>query len=149
MKADWLEASSLERMHQLVAAINTLSIHAKLLLVGSMDPTEPDEIDVARERLLSFLNRFSALIRDANRRRDGAVVGADPQLAGLAANYLDLSKQAAPDSTFLATPLEEASEMVRSERDEDLTRLVPFLRELRSLIQQQPQTDVTELLGDS
>lgn len=149
MKADWLEASSLERMHQLVAAINTLSIHAKLLLASRTDPAQPDDIDVAREHLLNFLNRFNALIRDADRSRDGAVVGADPQLAGLAASYLDLSRQAAPDSPLFTTPLEEASEMVRSERDEDLARLVPFLRELRSLIQQQPQADVTELLGDS
>jgi len=149
MKADWLEASSLERMHQLVAAINTLSIHSKLLLAGEADPAEPGDIDLAREHLLGFLNRFSAIIRDAVRSRDGAVVGADPQLAGLAANYLDLARQAAPDSPFLATPLDEASEMVRSERDEDLARLVPFLRELRALIQQQPQVDATELLGES
>ncbi len=149
MKTDWLEASSLERMHQLVAAINTLSIHAKLLLAGRADPAQPDDIDVARQHLLGFLNRFSALIRDANRSRDGAVVGADPQLAGLAANYIDLSRQATPDSPLLTIPLDQASEMVMSERDQDLVQLVPFLRELRSLIQQQPQADATELLGDS
>lgn len=147
MKADWLEASSAEQMRRLVSAINTLSIHAKLQIGGKDNPAPVADVEGARESVIEFIRRFQMVVENADRNRDGAIVGADPQISGLATQYLELSRQVTTDAPVFALPLDEALEITRSGRAEDLQLLVLFLRDLRSLILQLPQTDVTELLS--
>ena len=50
MKNDWLTASSFERTHEIVSAINTLSIHAKLVLAGIDDSTNQEEVEKLKQK---------------------------------------------------------------------------------------------------
>ena len=45
MTGDWLAAANFEQTHDLVSAINTLSIHAKLALAGAANTGDPAEVE--------------------------------------------------------------------------------------------------------
>jgi len=147
MNSDWLAAASFERMHEIVSAVNTLSIHAKLTLASVADPSPEMEIRKARKRLLDFLQRLEAALEGIQQSADGAVVGTDPQLGELALQFLHVGaggrRGSAPALAMATLP-----DLIRSNRGEDLSRLVPYLDELRALVEQQTHADVTGILGD-
>jgi hypothetical protein len=148
MKSDWLAAANFERTHEVVSAINTLSIHAKLTLASVADPASDAEIEQARERLLDFLGRLEAVLHEVARDDDGTVVGTDPRLGELALHFIagrTHSRQRPRPSAF---PLETLPDLVRSDRPEDLRRLVPHLQELRALLEEETQADIAGILGD-
>lgn len=128
---DWLAASTFEQAHEVASAINTLSIHAKLLLDGVDDPTPIDDVQKARRRLSSFLGRLQAVLGESG--STGVVIGADPQLGDVAGRFL--SRQVREHGTREAPRLlTELPTLIESDREEDLPRLVAGLQELRTLV---------------
>src|SRR5487761_419081 len=93
MEDDWRAAASFERTHVILSAVNTLLIHAKLILAGVPDPTPGAEIQKARGTLTSLLNRLGSLVEATGQRKNSAVVGADPQLAELARWFIRKQRQ--------------------------------------------------------
>jgi hypothetical protein len=142
MKSDWLAASSFERTHETISAINTLSIHAKLTLTNIPDPASEADLESARQHLIAFLNRLQALLEGARPSQGGAVVSADPQLGELAMRYL-LDDRSRPGRTpSSAVPMSAVVDLVRSERREDMEALVEHLRSLRTLLEQYSHNDI-------
>ena len=146
MKSDWLTAASFERMHEIVSSINTLSIHAKLTLAGVPDPTPEGQISAARRRLLSLFERLKSVIAAAEQRTDGAVLGADPQLGELALQFLTKREGGRRPVTPKLSSV-KLSHLVRSDQPEDLRRLVPYLEELRALVEAATRGDLAGILG--
>ena len=147
-RRDWLAAASFERTHEIVSAINTLSVHAKLLLSGINDP---DDVAVkqARARLTEFLERVEALLRDAEQNGEGTVVGADPRLGDLALRFLSSKQRLPRQSAIFSTPFDRLRELIASEQADDLQALIPCLHDLRSLVEQHSRADVASILGDN
>jgi hypothetical protein len=141
-KNDWLAAVGFEQAHEVASAINTLSIHAKLLLAGTRDPTPAQDIQQARQRLASFVERLQAVVKDV--RDKGAVVGADPQIADVALALLAETRRD-PSSHGHPTLLEDLPSLIQSERSQDLPRLVKGLQELRSLVEVDTTSEPGEL----
>ena len=147
MKNDWLTASSFERTHEIVSAINTLSIHAKLVLAGIDDSANQEEVDKSRGRLLAFLNRFESLLRETELGRDSAVIGTDPRLGDLALRYLSEKRRQPRRSPLYEISLAQLIDLVRTERWEDLPSVISCLRGLRSLVEAHSHADVIGILG--
>jgi hypothetical protein len=141
-KNDWLAASSFEQAHELASAINTISIHAKLLLSGAQDPTPESEIKRSRAHLLSFLKRLQTIVKDTKKR--GPVVGADPHMEDLARAFL---VGGSADSGAHEAPrlLDEIPNLVESEKPSDLNRLLKDLERLRSLVVVENPSEPVEL----
>lgn len=148
VKNDWLTASSFEQVHELISAINVLSIHAKLTMAGVEDPTDEDEVKRARGSLLTFLDSFQALLQDAEQNRGGTIVSADPRMGELAVRYLSQKQRLLQETPLYDVPFDRLRELIEADDLEDLRSLVSFLRDLRSLIEQHAYTDVVELLGE-
>jgi hypothetical protein len=148
MKSDWLAAASFERTHEVVSAINTLSIHAKLALAGVADPTPSTEIEQARRRLLEFLGRLEAVLKEAEQDEDGTIVGTDPRLGDLALQLLGGPARGDRRPPPSALPLAAVAPLVQSDRPDDLRRVVPYLQELRTRIEEQMHADVAGILGE-
>lgn len=146
MEGDWLAASSFERTHEILSAINILSIHAKLHLAGTVDPIDEAVVEQARGRLLEFLTGFGELLQNADQA--GAVVGADPRLAELAQRYRVATQRIPRSSLVFELTVGELSDLVRSERAEDLPKLVECLRGLRGLLEQHSVADAVGILGE-
>jgi glutathione S-transferase len=142
-KNDWLAASSFEQAHEVASAINTLSIHAKLLLDGITDPAPAEEVQQARQRLRAFLARLQAVLEDA--QRAGAVVGADPQLGDVALRFLS-RQQGQPGKRATPGLMVELPALIESERPDELRRLVTGLHELRSLVDVHAPSEPVQLV---
>lgn len=146
MQNSWLAASSFERMHEILIAINALSIHAKLILAGRPDPAGEVEVHTARNKLLNFLHQIRTLLLDAEADR-GPVVGVDPGLAELAIQYL--SRQQSHETSRLANlSFADLDRLVVSEQKDDLVALVDYLHDLRALLEQSTHSAVTGILGE-
>ncbi len=148
MKSDWLTATSFERTFQIVSAINTLLIHAKLALAGMPDPASEGDLAEARDRLVAFLNQFQTVLEAAEQRADGMIVGADPRLTEFALHFV-AERQRLPQRASLYTrPLPQVAELVQSEQAEDLPELVACLQALRALFEQHSHADIVGLFRD-
>jgi hypothetical protein len=142
MKSDWLAASSFERTHEVISAINTLSIHAKLTLADISDPTDATDLETARQRLSSFLERLQGLVDGAKQSRGGAVVGADPELGELAIRYLHDVQSQGKQSNSRVLPISAIAKLLHSEQRQDLQTLIDYLSDLRILLEQYSHNDL-------
>lgn len=147
MSAEWLSATSFERSHKVLAAINTLSVHAKLSLAGHAAPTDEADIQRSRDDLVQFVERLERTVLQVERAGDGAIVGADPRMVVLANEFLT-EKQGRPRKSGLySMRLNEIGALIR-DTPGDPSALVPVLRDLRELIERHSHADVVAILGD-
>lgn len=147
MKNDWMTTSSFERMHEVISAINVLSIHAKLVKAKVIDPTDQADIQRARDRLLTFLGRFQVLIQNAE-QGGATVVGADPRLGELALRFLSHKRRLSHRTPLYEMSFDRLRELIKVDNSESLPDLISCLRDLRSLVEQHAYADVVDLLGD-
>ncbi len=148
MQGDWLSASSFERVHDIISAINTLSIHAKLMLRGVPDPVDEAEVVRSRTYLFEFLNRFQHVLSSAEQSSDGTVVGVDPRLGELAVRYLSQKQRRYGESRLFTVPVDQLREVAESVLPENLHTLVAYLDDLRTLLEQNSRADVVGVLGE-
>lgn len=148
MKNDWLAASSFERTHEIVSAINALSIHAKLTLAKVDRTGDAEKVRDARSRLTEFLDEFSPVLRETEASHDHAIMGTDPRLSELALRFLSARRRWPQPSVLFTTPLTRVRDLLWSERPEDLPTLISCLEGLRLLVEQNSHADVLGILGD-
>ena len=147
MSKEWLAAANYERTQGLVSAINTLSMHAKLALLGRDDAKISSHAQTAREFLRRFLERFAVLVSDAESAPFSPLPGADPRLRSLANRYLHAREQTPARSILFELPPAELDQLLVSDDADDRERLVDCLRTLRAVLEEQAHTDLTDLLG--
>lgn len=148
MATEWLTARSFERSHEIIAAINTLSIHGKRILAGKLDDSRREEIADARRVLFAFLDRFSSVVSQAEQQPDATIIGADPRLSSLAKRFMAAKRQLPQRSLFYARSLDDLRDLLRSDKSEDQERLIESLRDLRVLIEQHSHADIVGILGE-
>ena len=148
MSASWLSTENFERTHQIISAINTLSVYAKLTAAGiADDTTNAAEIADARELLKCFFEKFEQVLVKTKGNDKIFVKGIDPRLNALAQKFETAHNQY-PRSTLYELPFGKIAELLYSEQPEDLTVLVDCLRGLRGLLEQNCRTDISNLLGE-
>lgn len=161
MKASWLSADNVDRSRTIIRAINTLAIHAKLLLSGVADEERLPEVRAAHTIVSDFLERFVALVAEAEENRVGRtmglVTGVSPRLSQLARTVASKRREWPQRSPLYSRPLLDLRQELRDDLDAVLTpngneylrlqRLIESLRELRSLLEQNARGDVAAMLG--
>ena len=148
MNTEWLAAGSFERTHEVISAINTLSINAKLALAGHKSAATIEDVAEARAHLKAFLSRFDHIVREVERNQKGPVLGADPRLGLLAKRFVAEKKQRPLRSSLYTVPIERLIALIDSERAEDQKDLIDSLRDLRTLVEQHAHADVVGILGE-
>lgn len=147
MKSDWLMTSNFERAFGVISAINTLAIHAKLLLAGAHDPTLPDDVHAARSRLESFLDKLQGLVQAAD-DETALVVGDDPRMAELALHYRRERRQVPVRSALYTVSLPELRRLIQSDQPADIPQLIECLDSLRTIVEQNVHSDFAGILGE-
>jgi hypothetical protein len=147
MSEEWLAAESFERAHKIISAINTLSIHAKLTIVGVEDTTTPEEIADARQQLSLFLDQFEHIVSEVEKDEEAPLPGVDPRLSSLAQQFVS-AKHQWPHPALYDMPLKKFEQLLNSERATDLPDLIECLRALRSLMEQHVHSDVVGIFGE-
>ncbi len=148
MKNDWLTTSSFERAFEIVAAINVLSIDAKLTKAHAKNPIDSEEAGNAQSKLLSFLDALETLIEDAKGDQTGIVLGADPRFGELALHYMEEQHRLPPRSVLYTFSIHQLKELIQLHQQENLDTLIECLTSLRSMIEQYSQADIAGLFGD-
>lgn len=155
----WLAAENVARTEQAIRAINTLSIHAKLLLRHQPDEARLPEVEASRVTLRAFLDQLVPLIEQAESTRPGEplglVTGGDLRMSQLAATLAMRRRQWPQTSPLYIRPLADLRQEVVADLEaplvpdsrERLQRVIDSLRELRLLIEQCARTDAISLLG--
>lgn len=63
MSKQWLAIQSWQHDQSLISAINTLSIHTKLSLTGTVDNQRQAAVDEAKQKLNAFLQEISSILQ--------------------------------------------------------------------------------------
>ena len=148
MNSDWLSAQSYQDAHELLTAVNRLSIDIKLSLAGYSRRTSPTEQQSARLVVSRFLERFDDLLQHLRAGGPSFIAGVDPRLESLAHRYLRETRQRPRRSSFANTTPGELRRLMESVERSDQERLVACLRDLRVLLEQHTYADLGRLLGE-
>jgi hypothetical protein len=148
VNSDWLTASSFERTAEIMSAINTLSIHAKLTQAGIEDPADPSEVKRSRDKLVAFLDQLRRIIQNSEQQQLNLMIGADPRFGALATQYVVEQRRLPPKAFLYTLSLSQFGELINSERPEEISKLVDCLESLRTLFEQYAHPDVSGMLGD-
>ena len=148
MRSDWMAAASFSRTREVISSINTISIHAKLVSAGEKDPHNPDDLNLAREKLCTFLAGFGKLIEKGTSGQDDIIIGSDPRLSELAKMFIEEKRHLPQKSTLFKLPTEKLIHLVRSNNIDDMAELISCLRDLRNILDQHSHYDVVGILGE-
>lgn len=148
MSTDWLTIQSFQRSQDLLAAINTLSIHTKLKLAGVADEERAEAAAEARERLATFLEDFEKIVQQAEEAEEG-MLGVDPRLQQLVRSFVAAKrdKERFHSRLFTQSPAETLN-LLASTDEEDQQALVECLADLRALVEEHISTDTHRILSE-
>lgn len=146
MSSEWLTTESFERNHRLITAINTLSVHTKLVREGIANPPSIGDIGQAREELTAFLNRLEPLLHEVDVNREAPILGTDSRFSQLVRQFASAKRR--PKSVLQTLPIERVAALLDSSRSNDQDTLIEYLRALRLLVEQHTHADVVGLLGE-
>jgi hypothetical protein len=71
MSTEWLSIQSFQYDQDLLTAINTLSIHVKLNLLGETDEKRLEAAQLARQKLDAFFRKLEPIIQEAEQAETG------------------------------------------------------------------------------
>lgn len=144
MSAEWLVIQSFQRNQDLLAAINTLSIHTKLVLAGVADEERAEDAEKAREELVSFLKTLEQAVDQVE--QENALVGLDPRLRKLARRFVAARRNRRRFRSSLFTKsLSDVKHLLTPTDEEEQQALVESLSDLRSLIEEHAHTDANQI----
>jgi hypothetical protein len=145
---EWLTSQAFERAHRVLAAINTLSIYAKLRESNYPVREMDGEVDAARGEVIEFLGLLGEAVASARQDRDHIAFGADPRMGQLAQEVLSLQREQPSKSSVATTPLEEMRDLLASRDLQPLPLLINYLRDLRALLEEHAHADAVRMLGE-
>lgn len=148
MSDEWFIANNLERTYQVLSAINLLSINAKLTLLKSENPIETGELEQAKQDLMKFANELSELIEKAERREGRTILGTDLRMGQIASHFRDVMSQYQSTGDLSKVRLDELSNLLETNNESNLSQLVEYLDQLRSLIEQYSYSDTVAVFGE-
>jgi hypothetical protein len=148
MSTDWLAIQSFQRSQDLLAAINTLSIHTKLELSGLDDGKRAEAAARAREKLAAFLEAFDKIVQQAERADGEALLGIDPRLQQLARSFVTAKRNRSRfHSTLFTQSPSKTVGLLTATEERDQRALVECLTDLRTLVEEHIYTDTHQILS--
>lgn len=149
MNPEWLAIQSFQQSQDLLAAINTLSIHTKLKLSGYPDEGRAENVAKARETLTSFLKDFEQVVEQVKQAGNGPLLGVDPRLRQLARSFAYARRERHRfRSCLFRKPISGVVSLLASTDKIDQQALIECLSELRTLVEEHMQADTTRILKD-
>jgi ribosomal protein L31E len=146
MSQEWLNIQSFFTDHELIRAINDLSIAVKLELASVRDAERVQRAGKARQILRGFLTRLSEIEAEGERE---VVLGIDARFQSLTEALASARQDSARFSSVLmregaagALPLLDADEKAAKQK------LLESLAELRRVVEQHQQADASVIFEE-
>lgn len=150
MSTEWLAIQGLQQDQDLLAAINTLSIHTKLRLAGVADDEQKaKDVAEAQQELTSFLETMEGVFDQVERIEKGALIGLDPHWRNLVRSFVAArrDRHRFRSKLFEGRP-STVVDLLESTGREDQERLVEVLSDLRNLVEEHAHKSTHQILGD-
>jgi len=147
MTADWLTFQSFQRSQEVLKAINTLSVHLKLMLNGIADEERSQAAKQSVETLRAFLDEIEAAACQADRTEPALMLGVDPRFQQLVHDYLAARRRRRFRSRLFTDSIGDVKMLLNSNARSDQRALVECLAELRVLVEEHMHEDVSQVLG--
>jgi hypothetical protein len=149
MSTQWLAIQSFQYDQDLLAAINTLSIHTKLELAGVADSERIEAAKQAREKLTSFFRELEVIVPLAEQGETTPLLGTTPRLRQLVKSFTAARGNSHQfRSVLFRDKLSHAQQLLYSDKPEDKQALVQCLEELRTLVEEHVDTDAAQIFGE-
>jgi len=146
MSIKWLTVQSFRSSQELITAINTLSIHTKLLLIGNNDNDRKQSVEEAKQKLSSFFAEFEEVVGE-QKDIDKPVLGANPRLRQLARSFIKAKHNRKFRSKLVKERLSVIRDLLYSNDEDDRRSLVNCLSDLRVILEEHVQADTNKMLG--
>ena len=146
MKPQELAAQSFHDNQKLLSAVNTLSIHTKLKMEGRSNLNDEKAVAKAKDELCSFFKELEREVQNAEIEKQ-PLLGIDQRRQQFVRNFLDARRNYRIQSPFLRDKLSGVVQILHSEKEADKQAILPILAELRALIEEHLESDVSQLLG--
>ena len=147
MKPQELAAQSFHENQKLLSAVNTLSIHTKLEIAGCPDFNDEKTVAEAKDELCLFFKELERQVQDAQTEKQ-PLLGIDQRRQQFVGNFIEARRNYRIQSPILQDELSEVVQILLSDEDADKQAILPILAELRRLIEEHLESDVSHLLGD-
>lgn len=142
VSTQWLAAQSFQHMRDLLAALNTLSIHLKLGLAGHPDEERREAAQQARDTLAAFLKELETLTQQAEQGDAKPMMGVDLRLRQLAKQFEAAKRDRNRfHSALFLYALPHVQQLLYSGKREDQQALIGCLQELRTLLEEHVEAD--------
>ena len=146
MKPQELAAQSFHENQKLLSAVNILSIHTKLETEGYSDLNDEKAVAKAKDELCSFFKKLEHDVQDAEIEKK-PLLGIDQRRQQFVRNFVEARRTDRIQSPFLQNKLSEVVQILHSDKEVDKQTMLPILTELRTLIEEHLESDVSQLLG--
>ncbi len=147
MTADWLTFQSFQRSQKVLKAINTLSVHLKLMLGGIADEERSQAAGQSVETLQAFLDELEAAARQADQTESALMLGVDSRFQQLVHDYLAARRHCRFCSRLFTNSIGDVRGLLNSNARSDQRALVECLAELRVLVEEHMHADIGQILG--
>jgi len=148
MSTEWLSIQSFQYDQDLLTAINTLSIHVKLNLLGETDEKRLEAAQLARQKLDAFFRKLEPIIQEAEQAETEPLLGTDPRLRQFAKGFIAAKRNRQKfRSTLFRDTITRVHQLLYSNEESDQKVLILCLQELRTLLEEHIHTDSVRILG--
>jgi hypothetical protein len=148
MSDAWIIAESFERTHQLISAINTVSIHMKLKLAGHSDDERVAEADASREVVRRFLSSLATLIPELEENPNAPLPGYAPRVGLFARRFVQERHRNPTRSPLLSLPVDQFASLLDADAEQDQRSVIEGLGTLREMLEQHHHSEATGVLGE-
>ena len=146
MKPQELAVQSFHENQKLLSAVNALSIHTKLEIEGRSDLNDEKAVAKAKEELCSFFKELERQVQDAEIEKQ-PLLGMDHRRQQFVKNFMEARRNYRIQSPFLRDKLSGVAQILHSDKAADKQAILSILAELRTLIEEHLESDVSQLLG--
>ena len=146
MNSQWRAVQSFQENQNLISAINTLSIHIKLEMVGHSDGERTETVSQAREKLCAFLAELDTQVQQVE-VEDIPLLGVDPRRRQFVNHLINAKNNYRISSPILLEKLSDGQQLLYSDTEKDKNEVLCLLDELRMLLEEHLGSDVEQLFG--
>lgn len=149
MTSEWLSIQSFVQTQDLLDAINTLSLHLKLKLLGIGDEEDRERVQEARQKLAEFLETLEKVIKQVENVETEPLTGLDPRSRQLIRNFAAARKNRKQfKSTLFKKSPAAILKLLDSDKERDEKALLKSLSDLRILLEEHITIDTMRIIGD-
>ena len=146
MKPQELAVQSFHENQKLLSAVNILSIHTKSEIAGRPEFNDAKTVAEAKNTLCSFLAELDNQVQHAEIEAQ-PLFGIDQRRQQFVRHFIEARRNSKIQTAPLCDNLSQVMYFLRSDEKTNKRAILPVLEELRILIEEHLENDVSQLLG--